>query len=159
MRMASTLMKTKSQLREIFNAGIKAVLPYNLIKSHIKIVDDRLNIGNEIFTLSSNVYLIGFGKAVMGMAIALEDLLGDRLKKGIVSIPNGSKADIWKTENLQNFPKLSGVIEYREGALHNQPDNDCLETTHDILDLVEGLKENDTLIVLISGGGNFILSL
>lgn len=155
--MSSTFLDTKFQLREIFQDGIKAVLPYNLIKNQVKIVDDRLHVGNENFALLKNIYLVGFGKAVMGMAIALEDILGDRLKKGIVSIPKGSKNDIWKSENLINFPKLTGVVEFREGALNNQPDKDCLETTHDILDLVEGLNENDTLIVLISGGGSALL--
>lgn len=153
----STFLERKTELREIFNAGIKAVLPQNLIKSNVTIVEDCLQIGNEKFSLTENIYLIGFGKAVMGMAIALEGLLGERLKKGIVSIPTGSKNDIWKEENLPNFPKLTGVIEYREGALHNQPDKNSLETTHDILDFVEGLKENDTLIVLISGGGSALL--
>lgn len=155
--MSSTFLDTKFQLREIFQDGIKAVLPYNLIKNQVKIVDDRLHVGNENFALLKNIYLVGFGKAVMGMAIALEDILGDRLKKGIVSIPKGSKNDIWKSENLINFPKLTGVVEFREGALNNQPDKDCLETTHDILDLVEGLNENDTLIVLISGGGILLI--
>ncbi|XP_033222253.1 glycerate kinase isoform X2 [Belonocnema kinseyi] len=156
-RMASTLWETKSNLKDIFEAGIKAVLPHSVIKNKVKVIEDTFHVGNDKFSLKENVYVVGFGKAVMGMAIVLEEILGDRLKKGIVSIPKGSKDSIWKSANLEHFPKLKGVIEYREGAENNQPDDDSLETTHDILDLVEGLKENDTLIVLISGGGSALL--
>ena len=151
--MTSSFLESKSNLKNIFEAGVKAVLPHSVIKNKVKVIENELQVGNDKVSLKENVYLVGFGKAVMGMAIALEELLGDRLKKGIVSIPKGSKASIWKSPNVENFPKLKGVIEYREGAKNNQPDKDCLETTHDILDLVEGLQENDTLIVLISGGG------
>lgn len=151
----TSFLETKSHMKDIFEVGIKAVLPHAVIKNKVKKLKDHLQVVGEILPLKENVYLVGFGKAVQGMAIALEEELEDCLKKGIVSIPKGSKDTIWKTENLMNFPKLKGVIDYREGALHNQPDEDSLQTTHDILDLVEGLGENDTLIVLVSGGGAF----
>ena len=152
---ALTLLEIKSNLKDIFESGIKAVLPHTIIRNKVKIFENKLQIGDDNFILKENVYIVGFGKAVLGMAIALEEILQDRLKKGIVSVPKGSKERIWHPKNLTNFPKLKGVIEYREGAVNNQPDDESLNTTHDILDLVEGLNENDTLIVLISGGGEF----
>ncbi|XP_046432388.1 glycerate kinase-like [Neodiprion fabricii] len=95
--------------------------------------------------------------AVMNMVPGIEKVLGNRLKKGIISVPKGSKETIWKVQDFTNFPNIGGPVEYREGAKDNQPDAESLSTTDDIMDLVEGLKENDTLIVLISGGGSALL--
>lgn len=38
----------------------------------------------------SNVKVVAFGKAVLGMLEALEELLGDHLVGGIASVPVGS---------------------------------------------------------------------
>ena len=43
-----------------------------------------------LFFCISNIYLVGFGKAVFGMAIELHSLIGEHIKKGIVSIPVGT---------------------------------------------------------------------
>ncbi|XP_046749809.1 glycerate kinase isoform X2 [Diprion similis] len=93
----------------------------------------------------------------MNMVPGIEKILGNRLKKGIISVPKGSTETIWKVQDFANFPNIGGPVEYREGAKDNQPDIESLSTTDDIMDLVEGLKENDTLIVLISGGGSALL--
>ncbi|CAG5089085.1 Similar to GLYCTK: Glycerate kinase (Bos taurus) [Cotesia congregata] len=106
--------------------------------------------------MTDNVYVVGFGKAVMGMAVALEELLGNRLMKGIVSIPRGSK-DNFNFNILNNT--VPGVINYVETSINNEPDNDTVSVTRDIIELVKSLNETDTLIVLISGGGSALLSM
>ena len=45
--------------------------------------------GDESYTLSKNVYVAAFGKAVVGMVRALEDLLGDHIVDGMASIRSG----------------------------------------------------------------------
>lgn len=92
------------------------------------------------------------------MAVELERVLGDALKKGIVSVPSVSMDAIWASADKSSFPKLhDSRIDYREGGADNQPDGRSLDTTHDIVDLVEGLTEADTLVVLVSGGGSALL--
>ncbi|KYM95787.1 Glycerate kinase [Cyphomyrmex costatus] len=94
----------------------------------------------------------------MGMAVELERVLGDTLKKGIVSVPSMSRDAMWASEDKSSFPKLhNSRIDYREGGVNNQPDARSLDTTHDIIDLVEKLTETDTLVVLVSGGGSALL--
>ncbi|KAH0560273.1 hypothetical protein KQX54_003027 [Cotesia glomerata] len=88
------------------------------------------------------------------MAVALEKLLGNRLMKGIVSIPRGSKDHF----NILNNT-VPGVINYVETSINNEPDNDTVSVTRDIIELVKSLNETDTLIVLISGGGSALLSM
>ncbi|XP_043261688.1 glycerate kinase-like [Colletes gigas] len=152
------LEETKLILKDMYFAGVKAVSPKTLIINKVKFKDGILQVGDQSFELKENVYLVGFGKAVMNMSIVLEHMLGNYLKKGIVSVPSASTDAMWESEDKSYFPKLAtGVVEYREGSVNNQPDDRCLNTTHDIIDLVESLTENDTLIVLISGGGSALL--
>ncbi|XP_076169826.1 glycerate kinase isoform X2 [Ptiloglossa arizonensis] len=152
------LKECKSILKDMYFAGVKAVSPKALIINKVKFKDGILQVADQSFQLKENVYLVGFGKAVMGMSIVLEHMLGNHLKKGIVSVPSASTNALWESEDKFYFPKLvSGVVEYREGSVNNQPDDRCLDTTHDIIDLIESLTENDTLIVLVSGGGSALL--
>ncbi|XP_015597520.1 glycerate kinase [Cephus cinctus] len=151
--------KVKADLRGILNAGIGAVLPRSIVENKIKYEDGKFLVGEEEFVIKKDVYLVGFGKAVMGMAIALERILGETLKKGIISVPKGSGEKIWETQDFKNFPKLKGCLEFREGAANNMPDGDSLETTIHIMEMVKTLREEDTLMVLVSGGGSALLFL
>ncbi|OAD52004.1 Glycerate kinase [Eufriesea mexicana] len=153
-----SMEKSKSVLKNMYFAGVNAVSPQILVKNKVNFKDGILFIGDQSFELKENVYLVGFGKAVMGMAIVLEHILGKYLKKGIVSVPSASMNVLWESEDKSYFPLLeTGVVKYYEGSENNQPDDRSLETTHEIIDLVESLTENDILIVLISGGGSALL--
>ncbi|XP_012286714.1 glycerate kinase [Orussus abietinus] len=152
-----SLSRAKVILKEMFDAAVEAVLPNRIIKNRVKVIENQLLVDKEAFRLKGNVYLIGFGKAVMGMAIEMENLLGDKLKKGIVSIPRGSKENLGKIKGMTDLTKSRGVVIYREGCVNNQPDSASLSATAEIIDLVTSLKETDTLIVLVSGGGSALL--
>ncbi|KYM78760.1 Glycerate kinase [Atta colombica] len=152
------LSDSRVDLRDIFRSAVKAMSPNEIIRRRVKLRDNALYVDERSFPLKGDVYLIGFGKAVMGMAVELERVLGDTLKKGIVSVPSMSWDAMWAFEDKSSFPKLhNSRIDYREGGVNNQPDNRSLDTTHDIIDLVEKLTETDTLVVLVSGGGSALL--
>ncbi|XP_046818998.1 glycerate kinase-like [Vespa crabro] len=152
------LNEVRSNLKAIFLTAIKTVSPKQIIKDKVKLENKTLYIENNKFPIGEKVYLVGFGKAVMNMAIELENILGNRLIKGIVSIPGILKNSIWTFDETSSFPKQkTTVLQFQEGTVHNQPDNRSLKTTHDIIDLVESLTETDTLIVLVSGGGSALL--
>ncbi|XP_018371567.1 PREDICTED: glycerate kinase [Trachymyrmex cornetzi] len=152
------LSESRADLRDIFRSAVKAVSPNEIIRRRVKLRGNALYVDERSFPLKGDVYLIGFGKAVMGMAVELERVLGDTLKKGIVSVPSMSRDAMWASEDKSSFPKLhNSRIDYREGGVNNQPDDRSLDTTHDIVDLVEKLTEMDTLVVLVSGGGSALL--
>lgn len=155
---ARFLSESRAHLRDIFRSAVKAVSPNEIVRRRVKLRGNVLHVDERSFPLKGNVYLVGFGKAVMGMAVELERVLGDVLKKGIVSVPSLSRDAVWSSEDKSSFPKLhDSRIDYREGGVNNQPDSRSLDTTHDIIDLVEKLTEADTLIVLVSGGGSALL--
>lgn len=151
------LSESRADLRDIFCSAVKAVSPNEIIRKRVKLHDNALHVDGKSFPIKGDVYLVGFGKAVMGMAVELERMLGDALKKGIVSVPSMKDA-IWAFVDKSSFPRLhNSRIDYREGGVNNQPDSRSLDTTHDIIDLVEKLTEADTLMVLVSGGGSALL--
>ncbi|XP_026673163.1 glycerate kinase-like isoform X2 [Ceratina calcarata] len=153
------LEETRTILKKIYFAGIHAVSPKTLVLNKVRYEKGVLYIGDELqFELKENVYMVGFGKAVLGMAMVLEHVLGDCLKKGIVSIPAASVETLWNSEDKSYFPRIGdSVVDYCEGGENNQADERSYETTHNIIDLVESLKEDDSLIVLVSGGGSALL--
>ncbi|KAI4494143.1 hypothetical protein M0802_009177 [Mischocyttarus mexicanus] len=152
------LNEVRSNLKGMFLSAIKAVSPKQIIKDKVKFKNGTLFVENKRLPIGEKVYIVGFGKAVMNMAIELEKILGNRLVKGIVSVPEMSKDSIWTFDETSSFPnQKTTMLEFREGAVNNQPDDRSLNTTHDIIDLVESLTETDTLIVLVSGGGSALL--
>lgn len=50
--------------------------------------------GEHWHTLDKNVYIIGFGKAVCGMCRAVQQLAGDHVVSGVLSIPTGLVNDL-----------------------------------------------------------------
>lgn len=80
----------RDELLQIFANAVASVLPGALIDARVQLVDDALVVDGTTYPVGTSVYLVGFGKAVAGMAHSLEGLLGDRLKRGIVSVPRFS---------------------------------------------------------------------
>ena len=81
----------KLDCTEMFISGVKAVHPLKLIKQALNF--DRqtslLKVENEQYYIDRNVYVVGMGKAVVGMARAVEDVLGEDVVTGILSVPEG----------------------------------------------------------------------
>ena len=75
--------------RDIFGTAVTAVLPSSMVKNALKIENGTLVVDGEKYPLKKNVHIVGFGKAVLGMACAAEEVLGDHVVGGVVSIPTG----------------------------------------------------------------------
>ena len=79
------------------------------------------------------------------MAEALEQILGDYIKDGIVNVPLGSEG---KTEIIR-----------LHHASHPVPDKDSIKGTMQMLEIAEKADKNDLVICLISGGGSSLIAL
>ncbi|XP_072928736.1 glycerate kinase-like isoform X1 [Hemitrygon akajei] len=150
-------MTLKQKGLEIFQTAINTVLPQNIIKNNISMEGERLLVQRQSFRVHKNVHLVGFGKAVMGMAAAVEPILGDHLVQGVISVPLGIQNDLQLTGKKDMLLKPQTKIRVMEGAQHNLPDENSLKAANSIHHLVEGLTENDLLLVLMSGGGSALL--
>ncbi len=138
----SELKKARKDVLDIFTAAISAVDPYKVVKSRFdgkKIITDKEEIDLSVF---KNVFLVGFGKASVGMADAVCDSID--VKKGVII--NNDKNRIADTDKIDTF--VGG---------HPTPDKNSMIGTEKVLEIVDGCKKDDILIVLISGGGSSLL--
>ena len=85
------------------------------------------------------------------MAVGVADVLSDHISKGVLSVPIGTKTTL-------QFEKLPG-FEICEGASSNLPDESAQQNAQKIKSLVEDVKPNDILMILVSGGGSALLPL
>ncbi|KAJ3657530.1 hypothetical protein Zmor_009326 [Zophobas morio] len=136
-------------LKEIFLKSVESVQPHHLIPSQVHVTNSHLSIQNRSYPLHKPCYLVGFGKAVLGMSLELEKLLKDKLNTGLVTVPSGI---------LSKF-KVESRIKFIEGAPNNIPDEAALRGALEIKTLAEGLGADDLLVVVMSGGGSALLPL
>ncbi|XP_004068676.1 glycerate kinase [Oryzias latipes] len=154
---ASCNMSMDSRVREVFAAAVEAVQPDAVVRQSVERKDDSVAIGGRRFTLKHNLHLVGFGKAVLGMAAEVERMMGDHLVDGVISVPHGIQQTMRQHGKSHLLPKENGQIEVMEGAKHNLPDEDALRAAEKIKQLAKRLTEKDLLLVLISGGGSALL--
>ncbi|XP_040595923.1 glycerate kinase isoform X2 [Mesocricetus auratus] len=91
------------------------------------------------------------------MAAAAEELLGQHLVQGVISVPKGIRAAMEHAGKQEMLLKPHSHIQVFEGAEDNLPDHDALRAALAIQQLAEGLTADDLLLVLISGGGSALL--
>jgi hydroxypyruvate reductase len=129
----------------IFRAGVKAVDPAAALKKHVQRHGHILTVGSRSYQLKDydGIYVIGFGKASAAMAAPVEELLGTRLRSGIINVKYGHAVPLRRL--LVNE------------AGHPVPDRAGLRGTRRIMELLGRTGENDLVIVLISGGGSALL--
>lgn len=141
----TSLMELRAHARGIFMAGVKSADPVDGIKTNVRLHDDYLQIADRNYRLANirNILVVGCGKAAAKMAIAIEDLLGDRVSGGIVVVKYGYALSLERIK----------VVE----AGHPIPDEAGVDGARQIIELVRTAGENDLVLFLISGGGSALL--
>lgn len=87
-------MALAEQAQQLFESTVGAVLPGPMLHRALSLDPGSglLKVRDRSFQLRQNLYLVGFGKAVLGMAAAAEELLGQHLVQGVISVPKGIRA-------------------------------------------------------------------
>ncbi|KAK2489418.1 hypothetical protein MC885_011351 [Smutsia gigantea] len=152
-------MALAEQARQLFESAVGAVLPGPMLHRTLSLDPGgrQLKVRDRSFQLRQNLYLVGFGKAVLGMAAAAEELLGQHLVQGVISVPRGISAAMERAGKQEMLLKPHSRVQVFEGAEDNLPDRDALQAALAIRQLAEGLTADDLLLVLISGGGSALL--
>jgi len=139
------LSKVKKDALAIFRAGVEAVNPINAVKKYVILNDDHLTVGDVTYDLTGfeKIYVIGAGKASAAMAQPLEEILGNRLKEGILIVKYGHILPLKKIRITE--------------AGHPIPDEAGFRGAHQIVQLLEQTGKKDLVLFLISGGGSALL--
>lgn len=137
-------MNLRKAILDIYREGLVAVLPENLIRDAVTVTNEGLIIEEKGFPIprGSRVHVFGSGKASIGAAKALEDVMGNRISGGlIVSNYNDSSLD---------------RIETCVGS-HPIPDVKSLHAADLLIERISALSKNDFFIYLLSGGSSALM--
>jgi glycerate-2-kinase len=133
--------KPKDIAERIFRAALEAVDPYQAVYAQ----EDHIRQAFESGGLK-RLLVVGFGKASYPMALAMEDLMGDRIDTGIIITKYGHLGD-----------RKLGRIKAFEAA-HPVPDEKGERAAGKLIGLLEGASEDTLVVCLISGGGSALLA-
>lgn len=124
-------MFLREHANRIIEAALAAAMPDAAVHAALEKADFS----------KGRLVLIAAGKAAWQMAMAAYEQLGQRIDHGVVVTKYGhSKGQI-------------GNLDIYEAG-HPVPDANSFRGTQAALDAVSGLKENDTVLFLLSGGGS-----
>lgn len=154
---AGGMSALRRHARTFLEHGIEQVLPNALVTKAVQREGDALRVSNQLVPLAHNAYLVGFGKAVGGMANVMQTLLAGHLVEGVISVPQGTRQIAADMNRPEMLPDPAGPIKVLEGAKDNVPDDKAVAAATAIVALMQKLKNTDILIVLISGGGSALL--
>jgi hydroxypyruvate reductase len=133
--------------RQVADAALAAVDPAAAIQRQVRLDGHRLTVADHTYDLSQyrRILVVGAGKASGAMAQAVEEVLGERVTAGLVSIKDGYTAPTTR-------------IELREAG-HPVPDARGSEAAKRMVGLLQDTTANDVVICLLSGGGSALLPL
>lgn len=134
-------------IESILMSVLNAAAPGLAVKRHVSISGDQLKIDRTSYNLNQykNIYVVGGGKASAPMAVALEEMLGDRITSGIINVKYGYSLPTSRIE----------IIE----AGHPIPDRNGLTGAKGMARLLDTAGEDDLVIALISGGASALIPL
>lgn len=124
-------MTLREEADFIIKYAIKNVLPDNAVKRALR---------KKTFE-TGNLYVVSIGKAAWQMAKAAEEILGEKIKKGIVVTKYGHVKG--------GIPRCMCF----EGG-HPIPDENSYLGTQKALAMISNLEKEDTVLFLLSGGGS-----
>lgn len=132
-------------LLDVFHAALAAVDPSHAVKRALRIEKTRLYAGGGEYSLDgfSRVLVVGAGKATVRMAMAIEELLGERISGGLIVVKDGHAGSLRTISQVE--------------ASHPVPDERGVGGTRRILQLVRSAGEDTLVLCLLSGGGSSLL--
>lgn len=134
--MVAIYSQMRNDAEKIYTYAIEVSLPDKAVKKYL----------SKITFPEGNIIVVSAGKAAWTMAAAAQEVLGSRIKKGLVV----TKYD----HSCGEIPGFE-IIE----AGHPILDENSFRGTRRALELVQGLSRKDTVLFLLSGGGSALFEL
>lgn len=134
---------SKKELEKIYFKALKKVQADSIIKDNISLKKNLLTIIDETINLDdiNNLYLFGVGKAAFSMAKECENIIGNKIKGGlIVSTSKG------KLKYLKHFT-----------STHPNVTKKSLKAATLFFEESAKVKKNDYFIFLLSGGASAMI--
>jgi len=125
---------------EVLDYAIKKIDTYNAVKKMARIENNTLLIGEIEYDLSKlrDIYVLGAGKATFDIAKALEEVLKDRIRNGVIIVKKGVGE------------KLTKIRVYKAG--HPIPDEVGLKGAIEVKKIAVNAGKGDLVFVALTGG-------
>lgn len=125
---------------QLVEYGLSVADPYAAVRENLRVLNNKIFVGNAEMSIAGRIHVVGFGKASKRMAEAVYSVLGGRIAGGVVITPSDEG--------------YVGNIMIVRGD-HPIPGENTLRSSQLLLDyLIDNVREEDLVIVLISGGGS-----
>lgn len=121
----------------------EAINTESVVYNQVKLIKQTLKIQNKKFDLNEyeRIFVLGFGKASPKAALAIEDILKDKIADGaVIGVTEISSKRIKSFVGTHPLPSLKNV-----------------EAAKTMSSIVNSITEKDLIITLISGGGSALL--
>jgi len=120
---------------------------YQRLKSLVRLDGNILHVGNRRWDLSEkrHVYVFSAGKAANHMAMAMDEMLGNRLTKGVATVKI-----VEPTDHYSNTEVFVGG--------HPLPNHEGVRGSKRMLEIVDQAGSDDLFIFCMSGGSTALLA-
>jgi hydroxypyruvate reductase len=130
--------------------AINAVDPYRCVANHVQFDGQHVTIGGNVMKVDQfeRIFLIGFGKAAVPMAVSLIDILEKRITQACVITKDPqflSESGYWD--------KLTVLL-----GGHPIPTEESVEATQRMLNSLPALNAKDLVLIVVSGGGSALFT-
>lgn len=137
----------REQAIEILEHGLRGADPYPAVQRLLSRDGEALTVGELSLNLGKfeRVFILGGGKASAGIALALEQILDDRLTGGLFILKYGDNVDLQHTRLMH--------------AAHPVPDEKSLSAGAELMRLASSFTERDLVFAGITGGSSALFCL
>ncbi|MEI8189924.1 MAG: DUF4147 domain-containing protein [candidate division NC10 bacterium] len=137
----------RTALLQVVESTLERLEVSRVLRLILALEGETLRVGERRYRLGSSrrLFVVGAGKAGNAMARAVEEVLGDRITRGLVIVKRLEPGDALRH------------IELVEGG-HPIPNAAGLAASRRILDLVDAATPDDLFLTVISGGSSALMS-
>ena len=131
---------------EIIEYALTATDPYASVDRLVHVTDELLVIGDLQLDLRNydRIFILGAGKASRGIALALEDKLGDHISDGVFVLKHGDDVSLQHARVVY--------------AAHPIPDEGSRLGAQMMMDMAGKVTEKDLVFAGITGGSSALLA-
>jgi len=140
-----SLTDQRRKALEIVEAGLGAIDTQKVVNDKVSLKGSKLCVGDSLCSLedTGRIFLVGIGKCAYEAAAALEPILKERLDGGLVIGIGDYRGQLRKVKVLT--------------GTHPQPTEQNVAAAKELIQLLSNLRENDLVLVVVSGGGSTLL--
>jgi len=131
---------------DIIEYSLSEVDPHKATKETVRYEDGLLRVEDDVFDLNTvkNLYVVGAGKATYPIALALDEILGERITDGFVSVKECQKGPLSRIRVFE--------------ASHPIPDQRSIEACKEVFKIVDRAGPDDLVITIVTGGSSALCS-